>query len=100
MSTKQDRINSIINEKRVKLHLFNPSKREIWTIVGKEKEHWLEPEMQFCSCSGFYFGMIKSKKPCYHIDSVKIAQEKKQYEIIEFSDDEFENFMLSIVNDL
>jgi predicted nucleic acid-binding Zn finger protein len=56
--------------------------------------------MQFCSCSGFYFGMIKSKKPCYHIDSVKIAQEKKQYEIIEFSDDEFENFMLSIVNDL
>ena len=39
MSAKQDRINSMINEKRVKLHLFNPSKREIWTVVGKEKEH-------------------------------------------------------------
>ena len=52
-----------------------PSNRKIWTIVGKEKEHWLEPEMQFCSCSGFYFGMIKSNKPCYHIDSVKIASQ-------------------------
>ena len=100
MNEKLDKIRSVLSEKRVKLHHFLPSNRKIWTIVGKEKEHWLEPEMQFCSCSGFYFGMIKSNKPCYHIDSVKIAQEKKQYEIIEFSDDEFKNFMLSIVNDL
>ena len=46
MSTKQDKINSIVEERRVKLHLFNPSKREIWTIVGKEKEHWIDPYMQ------------------------------------------------------
>ena len=100
MDDRNDKIKLSVYSGRVKLHIFEPSKRKIWTIVGKEKEHWLEPEMQFCSCSGFYFGMIKSNKPCYHIDSVKIAQEKKQYEIIEFSDDEFENFMLSIVNDL
>jgi len=41
MSAKQDKINSIVEERRVKLHLFSPSKREIWTIVGKEKEHWI-----------------------------------------------------------
>ena len=44
--------------------------------------------------------MMKSKKPCYHIDSIKLAKENKQYEIIEFSDEEFENFMFGIVNDL
>ena len=61
MSTKQEKINAVVNERRVKLHRFNPSQREIWTIVGKEKEHWIDPESNFCSCSGYYFGMIKSK---------------------------------------
>ncbi len=49
MSSKQEKINSVVNERRVKLHLFNPSKREIWTIVGKEKEHWIDPNSNFCS---------------------------------------------------
>ena len=65
MSTKQERIDFIINEKRLKLHLFNPSKREIWTVVGKEKEHWIDPDSNFCSCSGYYFSMIKNKTYCY-----------------------------------
>ena len=100
MNEKSEKIKSILYEKRVKLHHFLPSNRKIWTVVGKEKEHWLEPELEFCSCSGFYFGMMKSKKPCYHIDSIKLAKENKQYEIIELSDEEFENFMFGIVNDL
>ena len=100
MNQKSKKMNDLISQNRVKLHLFDHTKRQIWTIVGKEKEHWLEPELEFCSCSGFYFGMMKSKKPCYHIDSIKLAKENKQYEIIEFSDEEFENFMFGIVNDL
>ncbi len=54
MSTKQEKINAVVNERRVKLHRFNPSQREIWTIVGKEKEHWIDPQSNFCSCSGYY----------------------------------------------
>ena len=71
-----------------------------WTIVGKEKEHWLDPNLQFCSCAGFYFGMLKSKKPCYHIESIKMAKENTQYENIEFSDEEFQRFISGLVNDL
>ena len=51
MSTKQERIDSLVDERRVKLHLFNPSKREIWTVVGKAKEHWIDPDSEYCSCS-------------------------------------------------
>ena len=100
MNEKSKKIKSVITEKRIKLHYFLPSNRKIWTVVGKEKEHWLEPDLKFCSCSGFYFGMLKNKKPCYHIDSIQIAKKAEQYERIEFSDDEFESFMSGLINDL
>ena len=100
MNEKSKKIKSVITEKRIKLHYFLPSNRKIWTVVGKEKEHWLEPDLKFCSCSGFYFGMLKNKKPCYHIDSIQIAKKEEQYERIEFSDDEFESFMSGLINDL
>ena len=100
MNEKSKKIKSVISEKRIKLHYFLPSNRKIWTVVGKEKEHWLEPDLKFCSCAGFYFGMLKNKKPCYHIDSLEIAKKEEQYERIEFSDDEFESFMSGLINDL
>ena len=100
MNEKSKKIKSVITEKRIKLHYFLPSNRKIWTIVGKEKEHWLEPDLKFCSCAGFYFGMLKNEKPCYHIDSLQIAKKEEQYERIEFSDDEFESFMSGLINDL
>ena len=100
MSTKQEKINSIVDQRRVKLHRFNPSKREIWTIVGKAKEQWIDPDSKFCSCSGYYFGMIKNKSPCYHLDSILKAKKENKFEIIEFMDDEYESFISGIVSDL
>tara|TARA_Y100000590_G_scaffold147949_1_gene170019 strand:- start:978 stop:1280 length:303 start_codon:yes stop_codon:yes gene_type:complete len=100
MSTKQEKIDSIINERRIKLHLFTPSNREIWTVVGKEKEHWIDSETKFCSCSGFYFGMIKNKTPCYHLESILIAKKEKKFEKIEFLDEEYESFISGIISDL
>ena len=44
--------------------------------------------------------MLKNKKSCYHIDSIKIAKKEMQYESIEFSDEEFESFMSGLINDL
>ena len=47
MSADSDRIELLVSEKRVKLHLFEPSKRKIWTIVGKGEEYWLDPDSCF-----------------------------------------------------
>ena len=33
-----EKIDSTISENRVKLHIFEPSQRKIWTVVGKEKD--------------------------------------------------------------
>jgi predicted nucleic acid-binding Zn finger protein len=81
-----DRIESLVSEKRVKLHIFEPSQRKIWTVVGKGKEHWLDPDGEYCSCPGYYFGKLSGKILCYHLESVIIAKKENRFEKIIFSD--------------
>ena len=100
MKQNSDRIQSIISEKRVKLHIFEPSKREIWTVVGKGKEHWLDPESGYCSCQGYYFGRLSGKKSCYHLESAIFAKKHNQAEKIIFSDDEYVDFIMTLICDM
>ena len=100
MKKNHNRVESLVSELRVKLHLFEPSKREIWTVVGKGKEHWLDPDGQYCSCPGYYFGKLTGKKPCYHLESVLLAKEINKFEKIIFSDDEYVDFIASLLSDL
>ena len=100
MKKENSKIESTVSEKRVKLHLFEPSNRKILTVVGKGEEYWLYPEMEFCSCPGFYFGKINGQKECYHLESAKLAEKENKIEIIKFSDDEYGNFLLGLISDL
>lgn len=100
MKKEENKIQSTVLEKRVKLHIFEPSNRKIWTVVGKGKEHWLDPEMDYCSCPGFYFGNISERIPCYHLESAKIAKKENLVEIVKFSDDEFSDFISGLISDL
>lgn len=100
ISLSEPRIRTTIDEGRVKLHIFEPSKRRLWTVVGKGKEHWLDPDLNFCSCPAFYFGNISESKPCYHLESVRVAQKENRFETIIFSDDEFSEFVYSLLSDL
>ncbi len=100
MNKSSDRIESLVSEKRVKLHVFEPSQREIWTVVGKGKEHWLDPEGEYCSCPGYYFGRLSGKKSCYHLDSVLLAKKENKLEKIVFSDEEYAEFIEGLISDL
>ena len=109
MGLQFKKINSILSEKRIKLHNFEPSNRKIWTVVGTEKEYWLDPDLDFCSCPGYYFN-----NECYHLDTLiaaikddkgiieskKIDWEKNKIEIITFSDNEYEGFIAGLLADL
>jgi predicted nucleic acid-binding Zn finger protein len=95
-----ERIESMVSEKRVKLHIFEPSKRKIWTVVGKSKEHWLDPEAEYCSCNGYYFGRLNEKTICYHLESVYLANQENKIETIVFSDDEYDDFLSGLISDL
>ena len=100
MKKSSDRIESLVSEKRVKLHVFEPSQREIWTVVGKGKEHWLDPESEFCSCPGYYFGRLSGKKSCYHLESVLLAKKENKLEKIVFSVEEYVEFLAGLISDL
>jgi predicted nucleic acid-binding Zn finger protein len=62
------------------------------------KEHWLAPEHNYCSCEGFYFG--KTKKSCYHLDSQRLAQKQHEIEYVEFSDEEYVDFVKGLVSEI
>ena len=100
MNSDPNKIESVLSEKRIKLHIFEPSQRKIWTIVGKEKEYWFDPDLNFCSCQSFYFNSIESKQECYHLKSAILAKKENQIEFITFSDDEFLDFISGLVSDL
>ena len=100
MKKNPDRVESLVSEKRVKLHIFEPSQREIWTVVGKGKEHWLDPVSEYCSCPGYYFGRLSGKKSCYHLESVLFAKKENKIEKIIFSDDEYADFIGGLISDL
>lgn len=100
MTQDYERIESMVSEKRVKLHLFEPSQRKIWTVVGKGKEHWLDPDAEYCSCLGYYFGRLSRKETCYHLESTHLAKKENKVETIMFSDDEYDDFLSGLISDL
>ena len=100
MKKDSNKIESTISEKRIKLHIFEPSNRKIWTVVGKGKEHWLNPELEFCSCPSYYFNSIEGKKGCYHLEALRTAKNENKVEQIKFSDDEFVDFIHGLALDL
>jgi len=100
MTRDLGRIQSMVSEKRVKLHLFEPSQRKIWTVVGIGEEHWIDPDDKYCSCPGFYFGQLTGKDTCYHLESAELAIKENQVEKIIFSDEEFSDFLSGLISDL
>ena len=100
MTQDLGRIQSIVSEKRVKLHVFEPSQRKIWTVVGVGDEYWLDPDDHYCSCPGFYFGQLAGKITCYHLECAELARKENQVDKIIFSDEEFSDFLSGLISDL
>ena len=92
---KTKKISSLLSEKRIKLHIFEPSNRKIWTVVGTEKEYWLDPDLDFCSCPGYYFN-----NECYHLEWFPTSTIENKIEIITLSDHEYGDFIAGLLSDL
>lgn len=100
MKNEPGNVESIVSSSGVKLHLFEPSNRKIWTVVGKENEHWLDLDLTYCSCEDYYYNAMEKGGQCYHLKAIKSAQEQDKVEIVHFSDFEFDSFMTALVDDV
>ena len=92
--SSDDLVDDLINEGRVKLHRFQPSGRELWTVIGNYGDQLVFTNSDYCSCRGFYFSLMKQKSSsCYHLKAYRVAKQRKQYSLIEISDSDYQIFL-------
>jgi predicted nucleic acid-binding Zn finger protein len=97
----RSKVDEVVNAGRVKRHIFRPSGREIWTVVGSRIDHYIDLEQPYCSCKNFYYHLIRGlEQTCYHIEAARIAKQANKYSEISFSDEEYPNLLKAILNDL
>jgi predicted nucleic acid-binding Zn finger protein len=85
----------------VKRHVFAPSGRCVYTVVGSNADEFIDPDKSFCSCESYFYGVLSTKvKYCYHILSYKIADEAGLVEEVRFDDEEYDTFMSLLASDV
>ena len=94
-----ERLHKLLEEGAVKFHVFQPSGRAIWTIVGKDNEHWVDLELRFCSCKSYYYKTLSNGDPCYHLLCVELARKHNNFLTIRFHDSEYTYFIKALLSD-
>jgi predicted nucleic acid-binding Zn finger protein len=89
----------LISPNAIKVHVFRPSGRKVYTVIGKAKEYWTTPDLDFCSCRSFYFGSLSSGNPCYHLIAVRNMIRQKSLSPFDFLDYDYDRFIMAIIND-
>jgi len=93
------RVDNAVMSRSIKQLVFRPSGKTLWIVIGKDNEHWTDPELGFCSCKHFYFKTLSGGHDCYHLQSVRKAIQEKRYTIVEFADNEYAQILQAIADD-
>lgn len=96
-----DRAVDTVLEGAVKRHLFSPSGRVLYTVVGRSGDEFIDAEKPFCSCAHYFFRVLGGRDQiCYHLLAHEIARESGLYHEVEFDDSEFGTFVELLTLDL
>ena len=99
--TKLDRAIDTVLAGGVKESVFLPSGRKVITVVGTLGDELIDPEKPYCSCSNFFFRVLGGREEiCYHLLSYKIAAETGRLDTIEFSDEEYGEYLMATIRDV
>ena len=85
----------------VKRHVFTPSGRVLFTVVGRSGDEFIDPEKPFCSCRHFFFRVLGGRDlTCYHLLAYEMAKESQNFDQVEMHDEEFGTFLKLLASDL
>jgi len=85
----------------VKKHVFGPSGRVLFTVVGRSGDEFIDPEKPFCSCRHFFFRVLGGRdRICYHLLAYEMAKEAQRFDQVEMHDEEFGVFLRLLASDL
>lgn len=83
-----------LKENRIKKYVFKASGKNIWIVIGKEREYLIMPKAEFCTCDDFYFRVMdKEIHLCYHLIAQKLAENLGWYERVEEHDELYDSLM-------
>jgi predicted nucleic acid-binding Zn finger protein len=101
LNGKREKATKMVETKRIKLHIFLPSGRKVWTAVGSDGDHLLNVSQPYCSCRDFHFRYLTDKdEECYHLLALKMAFRSKKYDTIEFQDEEYVFFIRGLLEEI
>ena len=100
MAASSERIRRIVRRGGVKLHVFEPSGRRVWTVVGDGDEHWVDLDLGYCSCPAFHYGLLRGSAGCYHLDAATAASSTRRHATVMLSDDEYVGFVTGLLPQL
>lgn len=85
----------------VKRHVFLPSGRAVYTVVGSHADEFIDPEKSFCSCESYFYGVLSQKsEECYHMLAYTIAAESGLVDEVKFDDEEYDEFTRILASDV
>lgn len=85
----------------VKSHLFLPTRRRIFTVVGSNADEFIDPERSFCSCESYFYGVLGGKTQyCYHLLAYRMASESGFVREVVFDDEEYDVFFRLLASDV
>ncbi len=105
-SRREDRAQNVVENFGVKKHVFFPSGKALWTVVGREGDFLVdlntgESGRDYCSCGDFHFRVLSGIVPeCYHLMAARQALKLRKFTVIELSDEEFGPFLKLLLRDL
>jgi predicted nucleic acid-binding Zn finger protein len=101
LGSKLDRAIDAVLAGGVKVVVFRPSGRKVVTVVGRLGDEFIDPEKPYCSCSNFFFRVSGGREEtCYHLLAYKIAAKTGKLDTVEFSDEEYGQYLTAIIRDV
>jgi predicted nucleic acid-binding Zn finger protein len=98
---KFDRALDTVLARGVKECRFIPSERRVFTVVGRFGDEFIDPEKPYCSCSNFFFNVARGKDElCYHLLSHRMASRLGKVDVVEFSDEEYDQYITAVARDV
>jgi predicted nucleic acid-binding Zn finger protein len=77
----------LVEQRRVKRYVFEPSGRTVWIVVGRESEYQVLPLSGYCDCNDFYFRVVDSRAGlCYHLIGQRLAEVMGAYDEVHEED--------------
>jgi len=84
----------------VKHHVFTPSGRELWTVVGSRGDLVVDDSPPFCACIHFNYRVLKDRDDtCVHLVALELAKKTGSHRELRLDDEEYGQLLRYLLRD-